>query len=190
MHGLHTVENQHITTQSALHICDSSQVSQCLYIQRNLHMVDSSSSNPCCSRADCILKYMYVHTQKFYKWVTDFMHFRIFLEQGWESHTPWTPVSWDYITQDLLHWFKAWLSGKVHSICLKAGHSFSPWAVPCWQRLVNTSNSSLSFPHGLWRCILLSHLDSPSKTHVQGKHVDVLYSISASAGKAQYTYTA
>ena len=56
--------------------------------------------------------YMYVHTQKFCKWVTDFMHFRIFLEQGWESHTPWTPVSWDYITHDLLHWFKAWLSAR------------------------------------------------------------------------------
>lgn len=31
---------------------------------------------------------------------------------------------------------------------------------------------------------------SPSKTQVQGKHVDVLYSVSGSAGKAQYTYTA
>ena len=109
--------------------------------------------------------YMYVHIQKFYKWITDFMHFRIFKYTGArlrKSYSLNTCITRLHNTR-FLTLINSMTLYKVHSICLKAGHSFSPWAVSCWQGLMNTFISSLTFPHGLWRYTLLSHLRQPLK---------------------------
>ena len=119
--------------------------------------------------------------------VADCMRFRAFLEQGWESRTPWTPVSWDY-TRSLTR-FKAHLSPRCIPFVSRQVTAFLPGQHLAdnvlWTHL--TLLSLFPMDCGDVSCLTLRQ---PLKTQVQGNHVDVLHPISGSAGRARHTYTA
>ena len=139
-------------------------------------MVDSCSSNPCCSRDDCILTHicMYIYRNSINgSLILCILEYLNILEKGWESHTPWTPVSRDYVTQDFFTDLEH--DSLQGAFCLSQGRSqlfslgsilltrscehiylfspFPPWTMEIYLALtLKTAPQTHGFKESMWMC--------------------------------------